>query len=102
MRSDRAGFVRRWGVYVHRQPRRSPWLSLGVHLDWHTPTLDLYLLAWVVQIGRNVWQPTGRFHYGDGGVGTGHTDQCMCYEDGLRVVAEWEAVSTARAGAAVR
>lgn len=76
---DRAGFHRRWGIYVHRQPHGAPWISFGFHLDWHTPTFDLYLLLWVVQVGRNVWQEDGRhFYYSDGGVASGHTDQCMC------------------------
>lgn len=55
-------------------------LSLGLHVDWHTPTLDLHFLVWTVQLGRNVWQPRGRFHYVTAGHWTGHTDNCSCPE----------------------
>lgn len=75
--ADRAGFSRRWGVHVF-QASRAPFLSLGVHVDWHTPTLDLHVGRTQVQIGRNNWQGEGRFsfrrHKSDG-----HTDQCLCW-----------------------
>lgn len=78
---DAGGFERRWGVSVFREPRRSPWISVGLHLDWHTPTLDLHLVRWVVQVGRNVWQEGRRFVYAESGTATGHTDQCTCPRD---------------------
>lgn len=64
---------------MFRQPHGSPFLSLGVHLDWHTPTLDLHVLVWTVQVGRNVWQDGRRFVYSGGGVASGHTDHCQCF-----------------------
>ena len=77
MKTDRAGFTRRWGIHL-LWTHGAPWFSLGIHLDWHTPTLDLFIARGGVQIGRNMWDAEGRI-----GVGTnqssGHTDQCLCW-----------------------
>ncbi len=73
VRTDRAGFPRRWGVNVF-WARGAPWVSVGIHVDWHTPTLDLHIGRGAIQVGRNNWQ--GRLmvaiHRSDG-----HTDQCL-------------------------
>ena len=44
---------RPWQLSIWRQVRGAPYYSLGVHLDLHTPTLDLHLPFWTIQIGRN-------------------------------------------------
>lgn len=68
---------RRWGVYVFRQVRGAPMVSLGIHLDLHTPRLDLHLPVHTVCIGRIVWQATGRaFYLDDHERWSGHTDDC--------------------------
>lgn len=77
--TDRAGFTRRWGVHVFRDPANTPWASLGLHLDWHTPSLDLFLVKFVVQIGRNQHDSEGRFSYAANPPADGHTDQCLCW-----------------------
>lgn len=79
MRTDRAGFVRHWGVAVFVEPVKAPWVSLGMHFDWHTPTLTLYVWKFMVTVGRNEWEP-GWFHYHGGHAWSGHTDQCMHFE----------------------
>lgn len=77
-RRDRAGFTRRWGIHVV-WVRGAPWISLGVHFDWHTPTLDLHIGKGVVQIGRNQWDAERRVEIAVER-GSGHTDQCTCPE----------------------
>lgn len=68
---------RRWGIYVFRQFHGAPMVSLGVHLDWHTPRMELHLPLVTISIGRIVWEPGGgRFFYLDGGRWGGHTDDC--------------------------
>jgi len=71
---DRVGFTRRWGMNASWS-RGAPWLSLGVHFDWHTPTLDLHIGKGWLQIGRNQWEGVGRFSVYVGRF-DGHTDQC--------------------------
>ena len=36
-------------------------VSLGIHLDWRTPTLDLHLPWLTIQIGRVAWHDGPRF-----------------------------------------
>ena len=52
-------------------------VSLGIHIDLHTPTLDLHLPLFTVQLGRNDWQGR-RFVYHDDPTPAwnGHTDNC--------------------------
>ena len=76
-RRDRAGFRRRFGVGIV-ESSGVPWASLGIHIDWHTPTIDLYLGRITVQVGRN--QHAERFTF-DRFKGTGHTDQCLCQRE---------------------
>jgi hypothetical protein len=45
--------VRPWQLTVWRQVRGAPYVSLGVHVDFHTPTLDFHLPFCTVQLGRN-------------------------------------------------
>jgi hypothetical protein len=52
--------LRSWDIRVYRQDRGAPMVSLGVHIDLHTPTLDLHLPFHTVQIGRNHWEGDGR------------------------------------------
>lgn len=81
--------LRPWGINVFRQNRGAPMVSLGIHLDLHTPTVDIHLPRWLVQIGRNTyWTPGNglrgmRFYCGgrvtiidDGVRWSGHTDNC--------------------------
>lgn len=74
--TDRAGFTRRWGVHWF-VARRTPCLSLGIHVDWHTPTLDLHIGRSLLQIGRNNWEGERRL-VKVVTISTGHTDQCCC------------------------
>lgn len=69
---------RRWGVYVFRVARGAPMVSLGIHIDLHTPRVDLHLPLVLVSIGRIVWEPgTRRFFYlDDHERWGGHTDDC--------------------------
>lgn len=73
--TDRAGFTRRWGIHAV-WASGAPFVSLGVHLDWHTPTIDLHIGKGFVQLGRNQHDREGRIswfrHRNDG-----HTDQCV-------------------------
>ena len=80
---------RPWQLSVWQDAIRAPFFSLGVHVDLHTPTLDLHLPGWTVQIGRNgywgvdgrtiegisVWLG-GRVMFCRGHRWTGHTDNC--------------------------
>lgn len=81
-RVDRAGFQRRWGVHIFRGGGGYPWFSLGIHLDWHTPTLDLHIGRSLVQVGRNNWEGESRLSVLPPTRGDGHTDQCLC--EGVR------------------
>jgi len=47
---------RPWGIVVFQNSRWVPMFSLGIHVDLHTPTVDLHLPLITVQIGRNDWQ----------------------------------------------
>lgn len=49
--------------------------SLGVHVEFHTPTLDLHLPFYTVQIGRNNYDGR-RFAYFDGHERFTHSDNC--------------------------
>jgi hypothetical protein len=51
--------TRRWGVVVFRNLIGAPMFSLGIHVDLHTPTLDLHVADYMVQIGRNLYEPDG-------------------------------------------
>ena len=66
---------RPWGVTVFQNARWAPMLSLGVHVDLHTPTLDLHLPFLTVQIGRNNWDGR-RFVVHPAERWNGHTDNC--------------------------
>lgn len=81
--------LRPWGLIVWRSLRGAPFFSLGIHVDLHTPTIDLHLPGWTVQLGRNTfWTPAMampgmRFWLGgrvmvDFGTERwgGHTDNC--------------------------
>lgn len=70
--------LRPWDVRVYRQVRGAPVVSLGVHVDLHTPTIDFHLPLFTVQIGRNHWESDGRrVVYFDGPERwNGHTDNC--------------------------
>jgi hypothetical protein len=51
--------LRPWGLILWQNTKGCPFYSLGVHLDLHTPTLDLHLPGWTIQLGRNTfWTPT--------------------------------------------
>lgn len=80
---------RPWQLHLGRWPTGAPMVSLGVHFDWHTPTLDLHLPGWTVQLGRNgYWGLTapaldgdrtwlgGRVWLSRQGRWQGHTDNC--------------------------
>lgn len=67
--------LRPWGVTVFRNVKGVPMASLGIHVDLHTPTVDLHLPLVTVQIGRNNWDGR-RFAYHGGEVWRGHTDNC--------------------------
>lgn len=79
--------VRPWQLIVWRQGL-APMISLGLHLDLHTPTLDLHTPFGVIQLGRNgFWTRTNRlngmrFVFGDRVMigspmpWSGHTDNC--------------------------
>lgn len=73
MTTDGAGFERRWGVQAF-WCRGAPWFSLGVHLDWHTPTLDVHFARGSAQVGRNNWRRTFDFVTD---TSDGHTMQCV-------------------------
>jgi hypothetical protein len=74
MSTDSAGFTRRYGIHVFHIAR-APWFSLGIHIDWHTPTLDLFVGRWTIQTGKNQWDRESRFEFYNE-VSSGHTDQC--------------------------
>ena len=69
---------RRWGVYAFRQLRGAPMVSLGVHLDLHTPRVDFHLPLWTVCIGRMVWEPGTQLLFVFDGPErwSGHMDDC--------------------------
>lgn len=67
--------MRPWGIVIFRQAIGVPMLSLGIHVELHTPTVDLHLPLITVQIGRNDWQGR-RFVYHSGEPWNGHTDNC--------------------------
>ena len=81
--------LRRWQVIAWQYAKGSPFYSLGIHLDLHTPTLDVHLPFWTLQFGRNLyWTRANRlpgmhFPFGDRiliGFSTdrwdGHSDNC--------------------------
>lgn len=80
--------LRPWQVSIWRQYRGAPMFSLGIHVDLHTPTLDLHLAGWTVQAGRNLFwtranaMPGMRFLFGDRVMISpaerwpGHSDNC--------------------------
>jgi hypothetical protein len=72
---DRYGFLRLYGIEVFRD-LHLPGMSLGLHLDWHTPLLDLHVGRSIIQIGRIVYEGK-RFcvHTHDA---KGHTVGCRC------------------------
>ena len=74
---------RRWGVYAFRQLRGAPMVSLGVHLDLHTPRVDLHVPLWTVCIGRIVWHLGHQrvFVLDDHRRWSGHTDDCWHREE---------------------
>lgn len=41
---------RRWRVRIDAFP--GPWVSLGIHLDFGTPLIDLHIGWWLVSVGR--------------------------------------------------
>lgn len=40
---------RPFGVTVFRNVLGAPMFSLGIHFDWHTPTLDIHLPEFTIQ-----------------------------------------------------
>lgn len=73
--------LRPWGVTVFCNAIGAPMVSIGVHVDFHTPTIDLHLPRHTVQIGRNNYNgrrlaihPAQRWG--------GHSDNC----DHVRVI----------------
>lgn len=66
-------FRRRWGITVF-WTTGAPFFSLGIHIDLHTPTVDLHVGSGCVQIGRNMWNGK-RFVFATQGW-SGHTDNC--------------------------
>lgn len=66
---------RPWGLTVYRSAIGAPMWSLGVHLDLHTPTLDIHLPWHTVQVGRNNWEGK-RFTFRRGAPWNGHSDNC--------------------------
>lgn len=74
--TDSAGFNRYWGIGIFHT-KKAPWFSLGIHLDWHTPTLDFHIGKSAIQIGRNQWEEGKRITFGTN-TSSGHTDQCTC------------------------
>lgn len=79
--------LRPWGVTVFSNARGVPMVSFGVHVDFHTPTLDLHLPFVTVQVGRNNWEGR-RFVFHAAEPWNGHTDNCdhdrkwVCEEPG--------------------
>lgn len=80
---------RPWQLSIWQSLRGAPMFSLGLHVDFHTPTIDLHLPGWTVQLGRNgYWgmaqQPLDRDRTYLGGRilvskaprWSGHTDNC--------------------------
>lgn len=53
--------LRPWQLTIWQSLRGGPMFSLGIHVDLHTPTIDLHLPGWTVQ-------PASRW--------IGHTDNC--------------------------
>lgn len=35
------------------QTVKGPWLSLGIHVDFQRPHVDLHILWWIITIGRD-------------------------------------------------
>lgn len=66
--------MRPWAVYVFENARWVPMVSLGIHIDFHTPRAEVHLPFITVSIGRIGW--LGRVHWFRGEKWTGHTDDC--------------------------
>lgn len=47
--------LRPWGVMYFRQATGAPFLSLGIHVDLHTPRVDVFLPRSGLTIGRIRW-----------------------------------------------
>lgn len=73
-------FVRRWGVTVYQNARWVPMVSLGVHIDWHTPLIDLHLPLVTISIGRTLYEIGPRVVVNRAEPWAGHTDMCSCSE----------------------
>lgn len=63
--------TRPWQIAIHEHTPGAWLLSLGIHIDPHTPLIDLYLVKWTVEVGRVMfWRrsnalPGMRFLFGD-------------------------------------
>jgi hypothetical protein len=80
--------LRPWQLIFWREQHGAPFVSVGIHIDLHTPTVDLHVPFWTVQLGRNLYwrkanaMPGMRFLFGDRLLvsdaerWTGHTDNC--------------------------
>lgn len=81
--------LRPWQLSVWQGNTGAPFFSLGIHVDLHTPTVDIHLPGWTVQVGRNgYWGVVGSMdgvtsHLGGRiivarslGPWNGHTDNC--------------------------
>jgi hypothetical protein len=83
MRSNARHRTRRWGVYVFRNLRGAPMVSLGVHLDLHTPVVDIHLPVFTVKVGRMyLASDPGWFRYiGGPERWSGHMGDCGCNDN---------------------
>lgn len=79
--------MRPWGIVIFSNMLGAPMLSLGIHVEWHTPTIDLHVFRWTVQIGRNDWNGR-RFAYYPGEQWHGHTDNCDHPRDQVHAVGD--------------
>lgn len=66
--------MRSWALYIFENARWAPMVSLGIHVDFHTPRAELHLPLITVSVGRIGW--AGRFRYFRGERWNGHTDDC--------------------------
>jgi hypothetical protein len=96
--------LRPWDIRVYRQVRGAPMFSLGVHIDLHTPTIDVHLPFYTIQVGRNHWEQDGRrFAYLDEpDRWNGHSDNCdrPWTPEAVDIAAEYNAALRANADAA--
>lgn len=59
--------MRHWGLRI--DDCSGPWVSLGVHLDFQAPLVDLHVVWWLISFGRlypganilEVFRDHGRF-----------------------------------------